>query len=202
MTNIEHIHIISQKHIYNNRWKLHLKEPFKGRTYIYHKGKCEFTGSCILIQEKKYYHSCSTFDHDMKSMVKPYIIQTRIEKFNSEQYNKLKRGEQMTEEGMKFDDGKVRYDLIDSYALDELTKIYTFGSKKYADNNWRKGFKWGRIFGALMRHSWAFWRGEELDEESGLPHMAHAAWCCFTLMNFSKFKIGEDDRIIQEKENQ
>ena len=108
---------------------------------------------------------------------------------------------EVKKEGMKFDDGKVRYDLIDSYALDELTKIYTFGSKKYADNNWRKGFKWGRIFGALMRHSWAFWRGEELDEESGLPHMAHAAWCCFTLMNFSKFKIGEDDRIIQEKEN-
>ena len=109
---------------------------------------------------------------------------------------------EVKKEGMKFDDGKVRYDLIDSYALDELTKIYTFGSKKYADNNWRKGFKWGRIFGALMRHSWAFWRGEELDEESGLPHMAHAAWCCFTLMNFSKFKIGEDDRIIHEKENQ
>ena len=198
MTNIEHIHIIRQEHINNDLWKLHLKEPFKGRTYIYHEGKCKFTGSCILIKKKKYFSSWSTFDQDMKSMIKPYIIHTRIEQYD----NELKRGEQMTEEGLKYDDGKNRYDLIDSYALDELTKIYTFGSKKYADNNWRKGFKWGRIFGALMRHSWAFWRGEELDEESGLPHMAHAAWCCFTLMNFSKFKIGEDDRIIQEKENQ
>ena len=102
-------------------------------------------------------------------------------------------------EGQKFDDGKTRYDLIDSYALHQLAEIYTFGARKYEDNNWRKGFKFGRIFGALMRHSWAFWRGEDLDEESGLPHMAHAAWCCFTLLNFSEFNIGEDDRIKEKQ---
>ena len=100
-------------------------------------------------------------------------------------------------QGMKYDGNKIRYDLIDSYSLHKLAEVYTFGAEKYDDNNWRKGFEFSRIFGALMRHSWAFWRGQNLDKESGLPHLAHAAWCCFALMNFSKFKIGSDDRIFQ-----
>lgn len=102
-------------------------------------------------------------------------------------------------EGSKFDEGKIRYDLIDAYALHELAKIYTHGSLKYADNNWRKGFKWSRIFGAMMRHAWAFWRGEDIDPESGHPHLASVAWTCFTLLNFSKYNIGEDDRIKEKQ---
>ena len=116
----------------------------------------------------------------------------------------LKKKEiQDSKEGVKLDQGKARYDLIDPYALHMLAEVYTYGTIKYDDNNWRKGFKWGRIFGALMRHSWAFWRGEDNDPESGLPHMAHAAWQCFTLLNFSKYKIGEDDRfkLDQERKN-
>jgi hypothetical protein len=102
-------------------------------------------------------------------------------------------------EGTKYDQGKERYDLIDAYALDQLAKVYTFGAGKYEDNNWRKGMKWSRIFGALMRHSWKFWRakmgiGSELDDESGLPHLAHAAWCCFTLLNYSVYRTEFDDR--------
>lgn len=106
---------------------------------------------------------------------------------------------QKKESGVKFDEGKIRYDLIDAYSLEMLALVYTFGANKYSDNNWRKGFKWGRIFGAISRHIWAFWRGENDDPESKLPHLAHAAWGCFTLLNFNKFKIGEDERIKYEK---
>ncbi len=101
------------------------------------------------------------------------------------------------EQGAKFDFGKNRYDLLDPYALDEVTKIYTFGCDKYQDHNWRKGIKWSRVFGALMRHSWAFWRGEEIDSESGLHHMAHAAWNCLTLINYSKYRKDFDDRFLE-----
>lgn len=100
-----------------------------------------------------------------------------------------------TKEGVKFDQGKNRYDLISGYALDELVKIYTYGTKKYDDNNWRKGMKWGRVFGAMMRHAWAFWRGESLDPESGLPHLAHAAWNCFSLMEYERIHPELDDRF-------
>jgi len=104
--------------------------------------------------------------------------------------------------GVKFDEGKNRYDLIPGYALDELAKIYTYGTKKYDDNNWRKGMKWGRIFGAMMRHAWAFWRGEDRDPESGLLHLAHAAWQCFTLMEYAKTHPELDDRFQDMKQPQ
>lgn len=102
------------------------------------------------------------------------------------------------EEGVKLDEGKNRYDLIDAYALEELAKTYTYGVIKYEDHNWRKGMKFSRIFGAIMRHTWAFWKGEDLDKESGLPHMAHAAWGCFTLLNYSKYHKNLDDRFIEK----
>jgi hypothetical protein len=98
-------------------------------------------------------------------------------------------------EGVKFDQGKNRYDLIPGYPLDELAKIYTYGTTKYDDNNWRKGLAWGRLFGAMMRHAWAFWRGQSLDPESGLHHLAHAAWQCFALMEYERTKPELDDRF-------
>ena len=98
-------------------------------------------------------------------------------------------------EGKKNDEGKLRYDLIPTYALEELARVYTIGARKYADNNWRKGFRWGRIFGALMRHAWSWWRGERLDPVDGQHHLASVAWTAFTLMEFEKKGIGEDDRI-------
>ena len=87
------------------------------------------------------------------------------------------------------------YDLIPGEALDELAAVYTYGTIKYTDNNWRKGMKWGRLFGALMRHSWAIWRGEDMDPESGRHHMAHAAWQCLTLIIFCKTHPELDDRV-------
>ena len=48
-----------------------------------------------------------------------------------------------------------------------------------------------------MRHLWAFWRGEEIDPESGHPHLAHAAFHVFGLLAFTERKIGVDDRKVK-----
>ena len=98
-------------------------------------------------------------------------------------------------EGVKFDLGKSRYDLIPSNPLEELAKAYTYGTKKYEDNNWRKGLKWSRVFGAIMRHLWRFWWGEDFDKESGLAHLAHAAWGCFSLLEYMNTHRELDDRV-------
>jgi len=97
-------------------------------------------------------------------------------------------------QGVKYDYGKPRYDLISAHGLHQLIEVYTQGCQKYDDHNWRKGMKWGRIFGAMMRHAWAFWRGESIDEDSGLHHLAHAAWGCLTLMEYEKTHPEFDDR--------
>lgn len=100
-------------------------------------------------------------------------------------------------QAVKYDDGKPRYDLIPSLPLEELAKVYTVGAQKYADNNWRLGMRWGRVFAGIMRHLWAFWRGEMLNPgpgpETGLHHLAQAAWGCFTLIEYSMMKGYEKD---------
>ena len=97
--------------------------------------------------------------------------------------------------GTKFDTGKERYDLVPPWALNELVKVYTYGTIKYEDNNWWRGMKWGKLFAALMRHAWKWWRGERVDDESGLHHLAHAAWQCFELMEYERNNVGNDDRV-------
>ena len=95
---------------------------------------------------------------------------------------------------VKDDSGKLRYDLIPPRALDELARVYTIGAKKYSDRNWENGFQWGRIFAAMMRHGWAFWRGEERDPVDGQLHLSSVAWCAFALMEFTQTHPELDDR--------
>lgn len=104
--------------------------------------------------------------------------------------------QQKQEPGLRYDEGKARYDLIPPDALNALAMVYTVGAKKYSDRNWEKGMSWGRCFGSLMRHSWAFWRGEAIDQETGCHHMALAAWNCFALFCYHARQTGTDDRGI------
>jgi hypothetical protein len=98
-------------------------------------------------------------------------------------------------EGRKDDSGKLRYDLVPVKSLEALVGVYTFGAAKYQDRNWEKGISWCRIFAAIMRHSWAWFKGEDYDPESGIHHMAHAAFGCFALIEYSKTKPELDDRV-------
>ena len=97
--------------------------------------------------------------------------------------------------GKKNDSGKLRYDLITTKPLRELARVYTIGSIKYQDHNWRRGFKWSRVYAALQRHANAFWDGESYDETDGQHHLSSVAWCAFTLMEFERTHPSLDDRI-------
>ncbi len=83
---------------------------------------------------------------------------------------------------------------IDPAALIELAKVGGMGAEKYDRSNYLKGYDWSLCFDAMMRHALAFWSGEEVDPESGIPHMAHAAWHCLALVSFQKHELGTDDR--------
>lgn len=101
-------------------------------------------------------------------------------------------------EGIKFDKGKLRMDLLPSEAIEEYAKIMSYGALKYEDRNWEKGMEWGRIFGAAMRHLWAFWRGEDYDKESKELHLSHAFWNIGALIVYYKRKIGKDTRKFKK----
>ena len=85
--------------------------------------------------------------------------------------------------GMKFDSDKLRYDLVPPSALEKIVDVLTYGAKKYAPENWKKVEEPERRYiAAAMRHIEAFRKGERLDPESGLPHLAHAACCLMFIL--------------------
>lgn len=100
--------------------------------------------------------------------------------------------------GVKFDTGKARFDLIPVEPLEKLAELYGIGADKYGDRNWEKGMLWGRIFAALMRHAWAFWRGEKHDQVDGQHHLIALAWGAFTLYEYERRQIGEDNRKVNK----
>lgn len=84
---------------------------------------------------------------------------------------------------------------VDPLALLTLAEVSGFGARKYAAFNYLKGYDWSLSFNALQRHALAFWNGEDIDEESGLPHMGHAAWHALALVSFLSRGLGTDDRF-------
>ncbi len=96
-------------------------------------------------------------------------------------------------EGRKDDEGKLRWDLIPR-SLRHVAWVYTMGAKKYADRNWEKGIRWGRIFRAMIGHGWDWWWGERYDPVDGQHHLASVAWCALALMEYEETHPELDDR--------
>ena len=97
-------------------------------------------------------------------------------------------------QAVKFDQDKIPYELLAPEFLEGTATILKFGAEKYGARNWEEGMHWSRPFGALMRHMWAWWRGEKFDAESSRPHLWHAACCLMFLIAYEGRNIGKDDR--------
>lgn len=113
-----------------------------------------------------------------------------------------KPAELSTDGGNKFDGGKLRLDLVPVELLETLADIYTYGTIKYDDDNWRGGLKFSRIIGAILRHLFAWWHGEDLDPESKKLHLAHAFWNVGALLYYNiyyKLYKKYDDRWLNGK---
>lgn len=101
--------------------------------------------------------------------------------------------EAMANGGVKFDADKPRMDLLDSYAIAQLSLVLAFGAKKYDAHNWRKGIAKSRLIAAALRHLFAYLGGEDKDPETGLSHAAHAMCCCMFLLGL-EHRADLDDR--------
>lgn len=99
-------------------------------------------------------------------------------------------------DGFRNDKGKVRMDLLPPEVLFGAAEVLTIAceSGEYPERNWEQGMRWGRVFGSLMRHAWAFWRGEERDPKTGLPHVAHLLTNAIFLYTYYIRAAGTDDR--------
>ena len=101
----------------------------------------------------------------------------------------------MSEQAKKFDQEKIRMDLLPSEALEEIAKVLTFGAKKYDSWNWTKGLKYSRLTGAALRHILAWKDGQDKDPETNISHLAHAGCCILFLLWMEKNRLDMDDRF-------
>ena len=127
------------------------------------------------------------------------------------EFYKFKKGE-LTQEPARadrFNEGKLRYDLIPPYPLEQLAKLFTYGAKKYAPNNWKKGHPWSDVADSLIRHLEAYRAGEDYDYDKDCPgciagdcknhsrafHMTAVIWNAMILVDYYKSNPQFDDRI-------
>jgi hypothetical protein len=96
-----------------------------------------------------------------------------------------------------FESGKSRVDQIPPRALMAVGQVMGYGAKKYGEWNWaqyQNDWSWGQLIGSTLRHILAWMSREDIDRESGHPHLVHAA--CNLLMLIELIETGNtnDDR--------
>ncbi len=100
----------------------------------------------------------------------------------------------MTATAKRFDKDKAPLDLLPTEPLLGVAMVLAFGATKYGRNNWLGGMVWSRVLGSLLRHIFKFMAGEDLDSESGLPHVDHIATNALFLSQYFRSHKKLDDR--------
>lgn len=99
--------------------------------------------------------------------------------------------------GLRHNTGKPRLDL-NSLGI-EVQKgeaaVWEYGLKKYSLGNWLKGMSWQESAASLCRHLDAFLNGQDLDPETGLPHVDHLICCAKIMSNSFHTRKDLDDRV-------
>ena len=118
-------------------------------------------------------------------LVKDIIMENKKEKDTTATTGKGK--------GLRFNQGKLRYDLVEPRAHRDMVEVLTDGAIKYHDRNWEKGLTWTSVLASLKRHIAAIEAGEDRDPESKRLHIAHAA-CNVHFLNafYYTFPQGDD----------
>lgn len=138
--------------------------------------------------ERELIETCSFYANQPRKLTYNDIMSLKkvdVDKLVSNLVSTVNRDLEGQMAGNKFDGGKLRFSLIPPQPLSDVNRVLEFGAKKYGANNWQKvDNAQERYFNAAMRHLLAWQSGELLDDESGLPHLAHAQCCLMFMMHF------------------
>lgn len=93
--------------------------------------------------------------------------------------------------------GKAMISLVMEarHAITGCAFVLMNGIAKYSRGNWRKGLKWTETIDSMDRHKLAFVSGEDLDPESGLPHVDHILCNALFLAEHYRTHKELDDRV-------
>jgi hypothetical protein len=94
------------------------------------------------------------------------------------------------EKGLRYNEGKIKWSLVDFESLESMARVLMYGAEKYTvkdeegnvlrtgANNWKKGMVVSEVCESLLRHTFALMRGEVTDPESGESHVGHMMCNC------------------------
>lgn len=102
----------------------------------------------------------------------------------------------MNNQKVKADKGKPRITLVPRQIVYDIARVREYGVQKYAEggiDNWKQ-VEIERYKDALCRHLLAYLDDPDgVDEESGLPHLAHLATNVAFLCEMEKWRRDEKD---------
>ena len=108
------------------------------------------------------------------------------------------RIEMQMEQGKRFNLGKPKWSLVPQSALIPAVRSFEYGANKYGPHNWKKGLPMSEICESLKRHLDAYMEGEEIDKESGLPHIGFIQTNAIMLSWMNDNKPQFNDLIVRD----
>jgi len=91
--------------------------------------------------------------------------------------------------------GKVPFSTVPSRVMAETGLAMLEGALKYGRHNYRvAGVRASVYYDAALRHLTAFWEGQDIDPDSGLPHIVKVIACMVVLRDSQVQENWVDDR--------
>lgn len=95
--------------------------------------------------------------------------------------------------------GKAPLEYLVYSVLEMDADVHKHGADKYGVRNWRLDeIRASTYEGAMLRHFLAWARGEDIDPDSGKPHLGHLRACCAVVLDADMQGTLIDDRNRME----
>ena len=89
----------------------------------------------------------------------------------------------------KSDHDKLQWDKLPWEEVEKIVEVMMYGANKYVMDSW-KSVASERYEAAMIRHYVSWKKGEKIDKESGLSHLAHMACNLMFVMWLEEHKNG------------
>lgn len=106
----------------------------------------------------------------------------------------MKKLKKTKSKGFRYNEGKPRICYVPEEAIWAVAKCLTKSAKKYPPYNYRDGLSWTETSDSLDRHMLKWKSGEDIDVESGLPHIWHILTNACFLEYMRIHHVNLDDR--------